>query len=222
MSAQLHDFVTADAGDSRNYGDLQARLALLESKNVELEVLNRQLRIDVQRLQRLAYLDPLTGLGNRRHFDAVVVAEIRRAARTREPLSFLICDVDRFKDFNDAYGHEVGDTVLIDVARVLSTFRRRGGDLAVRYAGDEFALLLPGLPAAAARPIAKRLGTAIRALSIRAPSASSYDRVTVSIGGTTFHASEPCSPTHLVETADRALYRAKHAGRNRAQFLDCS
>jgi len=95
MSTQLHHF--ADGAEIRVVSDTFHELSTLARRNAELEQANRQLELDVQRLERLVYLDPLTGLGNRRHFDVVIASELRRAARTSEPLTLLICDVDRFK-----------------------------------------------------------------------------------------------------------------------------
>jgi two-component system chemotaxis family response regulator WspR len=193
----------------------------LEKRSLVLEEANRRLRLEVAHLKRLVYLDALTGLGNRRCFDAAVVAEIGRAARTDTPLTLLICDVDRFKDCNDTFGHDTGDVVLVEIAQELTAFMRRGGDLAVRYAGDEFALLLPGVSLETARGIADEIRAAVGALTIRHPRATRDNRVTVSIGGATFEAPSPCSPTQLVETADRALFRAKRGGRDRAEIVIC-
>lgn len=215
MSTQLHHF--ADGAEIRAVSEPFHELSMLERKNAELENANRQLALDVQRLERLVYLDPLTGLGNRRHFDVVIASELRRAARSSEPLTLLICDVDRFKECNDAYGHDAGDTVLIEVASFLSGLHRRGGDLAVRYGGDEFALLLPGVEVDAAHRFAVELLASVGTLRIRHPRAGDA-RVTVSIGGGTFGGCGSCSPTRLVETADDALYRAKRAGRNRTEL----
>lgn len=214
------DYLGSTSGAARGFDDdLFARISLLESKNADLEETNRQLQLSVLHLKRLAYLDPLTGLGNRRYFNALVASELRRAARAGKPLTLLICDVDRFKDCNDAYGHSVGDTVLIDVATVLRQFCRRGGDLAVRYAGDEFALLLPGVTHDAAQQIAASLCSTVRQVPVR--SSASHPPVTLSVGGATYEGSLPCRASLLVETADRALYRAKENGRNRAEIAPC-
>ncbi|HLF09764.1 MAG TPA: GGDEF domain-containing protein, partial [Gammaproteobacteria bacterium] len=216
MSTQLHHF--ADGAEIRVVSDTFHELSTLARRNAELEQANRQLELDVQRLERLVYLDPLTGLGNRRHFDVVIASELRRAARTSEPLTLLICDVDRFKECNDAYGHDAGDLVLIEIAGLLGRFHRRGADLAVRYGGDEFALLLPGVEIDAAQRLAAELLATVGTLRIRHPRAGCDARVTVSIGGATYEGAGFCSPTRLVGTADEALYRAKRAGRNRTEL----
>ena len=189
--------------------------AALEARNAELEETNRRLRLDIERLQRLVYLDPLTGLGNRRHFDTVAASELRRAVRTGMPLSLLICDVDHFKQCNDRYGHDGGDRVLVEIVDVLRQFCRRGGDLAVRYAGDEFALLLPGVRPKTAVEFAAGLRAAVGGLRL---DPNDGERASISVGGATFFGTEPCAVGQLVRAADRALYRAKRAGRNRAEF----
>ena len=201
--------------------DPVALIRTLEKRSLVLEETNRSLRLEVTHLKRLVYLDALTGLGNRRCFDAAVVAEIGRAARTGTPLTLLICDVDRFKDCNDAFGHEAGDAALVEIARTLARYVRRGGDLAVRYGGDEFALLLPGVHLARAKSVADEIRAAVGELTVRHMRATTLERITVSIGGATFEAAEPCVPTELVETADRALFRAKRGGRDRAEVVAC-
>jgi diguanylate cyclase (GGDEF)-like protein len=199
-------------------GGIRSEFAALAHRNEELEATNQQLALEVGRLESLALLDPLTGLGNRRHFDECLVTEIGRAARGCEPLTLLICDVDGFKQCNDTYGHMTGDALLIAIGNLLKRYCRRGGDLAFRHAGDEFALLLPNVSRHAARGLANRLGAATRELTIDPPSRSALRFVTLSIGGVTFADRRACAPGHLVNAADQALYRAKRAGRDCVQF----
>jgi len=194
----------------------------LEVRNAELEETNRRLQHALERVQRLAYLDPLTGLGNRRYFDSVVPSELRRAVRARKPLTLFICDVDNFKLCNDVHGHDGGDALLIEVAHVLRTYCRRGGDLAIRYAGDEFALLLPGVQRSMAKVFADGLRDAVRRLSVPFGLNRLVDGVTLSIGGVTLRGgTQPCEAARLVTLADRALYRAKRSGRDRAVLVVC-
>jgi PleD family two-component response regulator len=121
------------------YGsDLFRRISNLETANAGLAETNRRLRADLQRLQKLAYLDPLTGLGNRRYFACCIDSELRRAARTHSPTALIICDIDEFKRYNDRYGHCGGDAVLIAVGATLKQFCRRGGDLAIRRSGTRY------------------------------------------------------------------------------------
>lgn len=222
MRAQQQHRLSLRPDSSVDVDTLISRLATLAQQKAELERTARELRCEVQRLERLVYLDPLTGLGNRRHFDTVAAAELSRAMRNHEALALLICDVDRFKDCNDRYGHEAGDTVLIQIAALLRRFCRRGGDLAARYAGDEFALLLPGVRRDAARSVADRLRAAVGSLSIRHGPRTVRDCVSLSIGGTIFEANEPCPVARLVGAADGALYCAKRAGRNCTAFASCA
>jgi diguanylate cyclase (GGDEF)-like protein len=123
-----------------------------------------------------------------------------------------LCDVDHFKYYNDTHGHEVGDAVLIDLAKALRQFCRRGGDLAARLGGDEFALLLPGVQATNVTGLANDLCSAARALEVRRRLA----RITLSIGAATFGGGEACRTERLLSAADGALYQAKRAGRDRA------
>jgi len=197
------------------------QIADLECKIADLEETNRRLKREFERAQRLALLDPLTGLGNRRYFDSVVPSELHRAARTGKPLTLFICDVDNFKHFNDAHGHDIGDALLTEVAHVLRQYCRRGGDLAIRYAGDEFALLLPGVHRHMAVRFAYNLRAAVQSVSVNCGSRHVARHVTLSIGGAVFRDTRPCPAATLVAVADRALYRAKRAGRNRGSFALC-
>jgi diguanylate cyclase (GGDEF)-like protein len=197
---------------------LLERLARLERTNQELGAANRRLQLDVQRLERLVYLDPLTGLGNRRQFDTVLDAEIRRAARTSQPLTLLLCDVDYFKQYNDAYGHGLGDAVLVRVGKALARACRRGGERAARIGGEEFALVFPNVDAVEADAVAENVRKRVSDLRIRHNHSSVADRITISIGATTFRSAAPCQPVRLLEIADAALYEAKRSGRNCSKF----
>jgi two-component system cell cycle response regulator len=197
--------------------DVAAEVLALTSINEELTKTVARLQTALRRMEALAHLDPLTGLANRRQFLARLEVEIRRCARDQEPLTLVICDVDRFKRFNDTFGHLIGDSLLIDVSRLLERHCRRGGDMAVRYAGDEFVLLWPGVGCAAARRLAEELRTAAHGLRPR--QAGELESVTLSVGVTTFDGRDSCDYQRLLSTADRALYRAKRSGRDRAVFI---
>ena len=201
--------------------DMKQQIVELENRNAELERTNRRLKLEFERAQRLALLDPLTGLGNRRYFDSVVPSELQRAARTRKPLTLFICDVDYFKHFNDSHGHDVGDALLIEVANVLRKFCRRGGDLAIRYAGDEFALLLPDVPRNMAVRFAYNLRIAVQAISSSIAIGASPSAPPLVSAAAVFRDAEPCTAANLAAVADRALYRAKGAGRNRSVLALC-
>ncbi len=169
------------------------------------------------RLATLASQDGLTGLANRRHFDERLHAEWRRAAGDETPLSLLMVDVDHFKKFNDQYGHQAGDACLKSVAKVLATEARRPGDLAARYGGEEFVLLLPNTDEVGCASVAARLRESLNALNIPHILNPPSKRVTLSTGGATGWPSADAANAHpsLVAAADRALYAAKNAGRDR-------
>jgi diguanylate cyclase (GGDEF)-like protein len=144
----------------------------------------------------------LTQLHNRRSFDEILQREWRRAMRSARPLSLLILDLDRFKDLNDAAGHQAGDATLRAVAATVQSWARRAGEVAARYGGDE-------------RTLAERLRGAVQELGTVHP--ASGREVTASIGVATARPVRGGDPEALVLAADQALYRAKAAGRNRVE-----
>jgi diguanylate cyclase (GGDEF)-like protein len=160
-------------------------------------------------LEELALRDGLSGLPNRRSFDARLAATWR-AAEAKSPVSLLMMDVDHFKLFNDSQGHLEGDNCLI--GKTLEATLRRG-DFAARYGGEEFVVLLPGADSAEARDVAERARSEIEALRI-AHEAAPYGCVTLSVGVATFTPEETASEQALIEAADAALYEAKRHGRN--------
>jgi diguanylate cyclase (GGDEF)-like protein/PAS domain S-box-containing protein len=166
-------------------------------------------------LQRAALADPLTGIANRRQFDACLDKEWQRAIRTARPLSLLVLDVDHFKQFNDLLGHAAGDQCLQAVADTLQAHALRATDLAARYGGEEFVLLLPDTPYAGAASVAESIRAGIEKLRVRNPRSATSDYVTVSVGAATFVPTQFDDIRSLFLTADRAMYDAKAAGRNR-------
>lgn len=169
-------------------------------------------------LEQLATLDGLTGLANRRCFDATLVAEWQRALRQQHALSLLMVDVDNFKQYNDAHGHVAGDHCLKRVASAVAS-EMRANDLVARYGGEEFAVILPNQSLTGAAIVAERIRARVEQL--RLP--RQRDRaacVTVSIGAATALVSASADMQQLVATADAALYRAKHMGRNRISLPD--
>ncbi len=163
-------------------------------------------------LQQLLSTDALTGIANRRRFDAALAREWASAARTHLPLSLLMIDVDYFKAFNDHCGHQRGDDCLRRVARLLVAAAGRPGDLVARYGGEEFVCLLPAVDEAGARAVAERLLKTVRAAGIAHPAARS-GRLTISVGVATTEVFSG-GPDALVALADRLLYAAKDAGRD--------
>jgi diguanylate cyclase (GGDEF)-like protein len=156
-------------------------------------------------------VDGLTGLRNRRWLDDAFARQLTRTLRTGQTASMLMIDVDGFKQINDRHGHLIGDAVLCRVARLLSD-RVRPQDLLARYAGDEFLLMLPECDIDDATALADRLRTAV-ATAADDPRHEPLPPTTVSIGVATARLSD--SLPALIGLADSALYRAKHAGRNR-------
>ncbi|MGG5240091.1 sensor domain-containing diguanylate cyclase [Pseudomonas lurida] len=163
-------------------------------------------------LSELAATDALTGLANRRILDERLRLEWDRAQRSTEPLTVLMIDVDHFKAFNDRHGHHGGDAALRTVAQVIGANIRRPADLAARYGGEEFAVVLPMTDAKGARVIAEHIRSSIEHLP---RVAGDKQPITVSIGMSTWEKRSRLSLETLLLSADRALYEAKHTGRNR-------
>lgn len=198
-------------------GQLSQALHLVEQQRTELAQTNSQLGIANDELEKLSMLDGLTGVANRRRFDAALENEWRRARRRGESLSLLLIDVDHFKAYNDEYGHLTGDDALRRIATTLQATLLRADDLVARFGGEEFAVLLPVSLHDSAQRCAQHLLNAITALAlphVRSPTG----RISISIGGATTATSTDGDPLVLVASADRALYRAKREGRNRACF----
>ncbi|KAF0099466.1 MAG: hypothetical protein FD144_3805 [Rhodospirillaceae bacterium] len=170
-----------------------------------------------QKLATLAIKDGLTGLANRRHFDDMLQQEWRRAERDGTAVSLLMMDVDNFKKFNDHYGHQAGDSCLKAVAAALAAEARRPGDLAARYGGEEFVLLLPNTDEVGCALVAERIRQALETLKLPHALNPPAKRVTLSIGGATGWPNAETQSNHpsLIAAADRALYAAKNAGRDR-------
>lgn len=169
------------------------------------------------RLETLAIEDSLTGLANRRCFDERLKEEWARAYRDRSSLALLMIDVDHFKAYNDEYGHPAGDACLRLVAKIIAAETQRAGDLAARYGGEEFAMLLPNTDTAGCALFGERIRTAIHEAGLVHASNLAPGCVTASVGGATCRPAleRTAGVTLLVEAADRALYAAKDAGRDR-------
>lgn len=175
--------------------------------------LGRALRL----LQTKARLDGLTGLWNREYFDSRLAAEWNEAVRHGLPLSLVLCDLDGFKQINDRFGHPFGDRVLERFARILSS--GRGSDVACRYGGEEFAVILPNTSANEAFEAADRWRQAIA--REKWPMRPDF-RASASFGVADLDAHQATSPEAMLEAADAALYEAKRTGRDRVQFADAA
>jgi diguanylate cyclase (GGDEF)-like protein len=185
-------------------------LALMQQLRAEL---SRRTKAEAA-LSALATTDSLTGLANRRKFDQTLDVEWRRAERDASQMSLIMVDVDFFKAFNDAYGHQEGDRVLRAVARQVAVSVNRPADISARYGGEEFVALLPHTDAAGGERVAERIREAVAELQI-VHARSAHAVVTVSLGVATMKPRYADHPSALVKAADAALYESKAAGRNR-------
>jgi len=194
-------------------------LVAARTRELEAEVLTRrraedELMVHNEELRTRLHIDGLTGICNRVGFDVTLDARWREHGRSRSPLSLLMVDADNFKQFNDAHGHLAGDDCLRALADCLRRATHRPQDLAARYGGDEFALILPDTPLAGALLIAERIRSEL--LAAAGSDAYPYGLVTVSIGAATMYPDPTPRSASLVARADTALYAAKAAGRDRA------
>jgi diguanylate cyclase (GGDEF)-like protein len=172
-------------------------------------------------MRELTLTDALTGVANRRSFNEAIQNEWRRCARSDMPLSVVMIDIDHFKRYNDAYGHQAGDACLKQVAGTMLQCAGRPPDLLARYGGEEFVILLPQVGAPGAQTVAHRILESVRALAIPHRMSSVSDAVTVSLGVATLMPAKGGSPEGLVRCADDALYQAKKEGRNRFCVEGC-
>ena len=170
-----------------------------------------------ERLQRLAALDPLTGVYNRRFGLGRLHEEFGRAMRANTPLGVIMLDIDHFKSVNDTYGHQVGDRVLTSVAGIAASILREG-DILIRYGGEEFLGVLPAAASEDIRSIGERVRRAVEESSV--VEGGNTIRITVSIGGAAYPNQNVEGEESLVELADEALYDAKQSGRNQVRVAD--
>ncbi len=179
----------------------------------------RKLDLTLQTMEELSNVDGLTGIRNRRYFDEALDREFSYCLRNNPPLSVAICDIDEFKAYNDAYGHQAGDDCLKRVAQALGEVPRRPGDLVARYGGEEFCVILPTTDAAGALLIGNLLKSKVEALQIPHKLNKVSPFVTISVGLATYQGDE-LNKTALINKADLALYQAKHSGKNIAILFD--
>jgi diguanylate cyclase (GGDEF)-like protein len=186
---------------------------------VKLRVRNQiQIVNQLRTIERLSMIDQLTNIPNRRSFDERLSAEWNRSIREQKPISILILDVDKFKDFNDKYGHQLGDVMLQAIANILSRLSRRSSDFAARWGGEEFVVLLPNTQLTVALDIAEKIRKDIENEEILCAGNITIN-VTVSIGINTQIPAQADSIDTFFSCADKALYAAKEAGRNRVMTL---
>jgi diguanylate cyclase (GGDEF)-like protein len=191
------------------HGDTSKSMFLISHHNIT------QRKLAEQQVEKLAMQDPLTGLANRRQFQFFLDREVRSNVRQKTPIGLILIDVDYFKYFNDEFGHPAGDQCLSKVGRILTTHARRPGDLAARIGGDEFSLILGNTTLGMARRIASSVLQAIRDLK----KVDSDEReVTASLGVIALVPDDLHTGEVLFQEADKALYRAKAAGRNQVGY----
>jgi diguanylate cyclase (GGDEF)-like protein/PAS domain S-box-containing protein len=173
----------------------------------------QRLREAYRAVEAMSLTDVLTGLANRRHFDRYLATEWRRSMRDNKPLSLLMLDVDLFKAYNDTYGHQQGDSCLKQIAEACMDVVSRAGDLVARFGGEEFVVVLPNTESEGALQVANEICESLR--SRRLPhTGSPFGIITISIGCATLVPQAGMHVPDLIAMADRALYTAKHNGRN--------
>jgi diguanylate cyclase (GGDEF)-like protein len=192
---------------------VETRTNELRLAKESLEERARALTAANAQLEQLSKLDSLTGVQNRRAFDAAIEDEWRRALRLGTPLSLMFLDLDFFKGYNDRYGHPAGDECLRRVAQLLEGSLQRVADLVARYGGEEFVIVLPNTALAGAEDMARRIRAAVEDMGI-VHEGGVGGVVTVSLGAACVVPTPSSNPAVLIEAADRALYRSKREGRN--------
>jgi diguanylate cyclase (GGDEF)-like protein/PAS domain S-box-containing protein len=200
--------------------DITARKELEAERDELIQVLEQRVEERTAALAKLTMTDPLTGIANRRRLDEQLRSEWDRAVRNRSSISVVLIDVDHFKGLNDGLGHAEADRILVLVATELTAAARRPGDLAVRFGGDEFLLVLPDTNHEGALTVAKGVEKAIDRLSLTHPGSMISSKVTISQGVATARPTRRGSEKSLILAADRALYVAKESGRNRICSAD--
>ncbi len=202
-------------GSVRGLCGISSDITQRKADEQRIRELAAQLELERDYAQASALTDGLTRLANRRHFDDTLNAEFYRLKRSWAPLSLIMLDVDHFKNFNDHYGHPAGDACLRAIGAAIQATVGRASDLAARFGGEEFAVVLPETDAAGALGMAERIRKAVEDLALPHGWNSAGPTVTVSLGVVTRSASDLASPDRMVHLADKALYAAKLGGRNR-------
>jgi diguanylate cyclase (GGDEF)-like protein len=173
------------------------------------------LREQAQKMHDFSHIDGLTGIANRRRYDEFLENEFRRARRNGKLLSLVMIDIDYFKLYNDTYGHQAGDVCLTKIAQTLNESLHRPGDLVARYGGEEFTVILPCTDRQGAWMIAEAMRAKVEALQLPHRASSIAGHVTISLGVASQVPKNVGDPDELQAAADKALYQAKNAGRNR-------
>ena len=186
-----------------------------KSRELELLQVKRQLEEANHNLQKMSFVDGLTGIANRRRFDDSLLSEWNFAALAKRPLSLIFLDIDYFKNYNDTYGHLIGDECLKQVALAINNLLKRTRDIFARYGGEEFAAVLPNTDMQGALTVAESIRAEIESLMIPHTSSPVNKYVTISLGVASVIPGEDFAPNTIINDADKALYLAKQEGRNR-------
>jgi len=193
--------------------ELNQKVLELQKANLKIENANRE-------LEKMALIDGLTGIPNRHHMENLLTKEWRRSQREASHLSIMMIDIDYFKNFNDFYGHLVGDECLKRIAQTLEKTMRRPYDYVARYGGEEFLAMLPSTDQEGCYFMAERFLNVIQELKIPHEKSSIASHVTISIGAAIIVPNFDSSITQLIEKADQALYEAKNNGRNQYKIIN--
>jgi diguanylate cyclase (GGDEF)-like protein len=187
----------------------------VQERTLELNIALQELEAVNQELKEKNTLDELSGLYNRRYYDQKMLAEFRRSRRNLTPLSLILVDIDHFKRVNDNYGHLTGDKCIVEVASLLKSLLCRSTDVGCRYGGEEFCLILPETDENGALALAQKICQSVRKQTI---SNNEYViELAVSCGVTTYQQEKEVTPELIFENVDKALYKAKEAGRDQVQ-----
>lgn len=214
-------FVTASSDEAAETRGLDSGAVDFITKPINPPVVRARvkthltLKMQSDQLRQMVFVDGLTGVFNRRYFDERLGSEWQRSSRNQLPLSLVLIDIDHFKRFNDAQGHQAGDDCLRKVAQAIKTGLKRPADVAARYGGEEFACILPETDLGGALVVANQLEQGVRQLSIPHGQSPTAPCVTVSLGLAVRGAGSPEPIAELLARADRQLYRAKGEGRSR-------
>ena len=187
----------------------------IQRDHTELEIRERKLKIANKKLENASYTDSLTGLHNRRYFNYIYERELKRAKRNKTYITFMMLDIDYFKQYNDTYGHVEGDFALKSVAKVLKDTLKRPSDYLFRLGGEEFGVLLSDTDESNSAKLAREICDAVRERELKHENSQAGDVVTISIGVVCCIADDALNNEILISRADEMLYEAKESGRDR-------
>jgi diguanylate cyclase (GGDEF)-like protein len=217
-------FVTGHANSEHEVAALEAGAADFIGKPLMPAVVRARVKTQLSLIEKtklltkLAKIDGLTGIYNRRYFDTQLEQELRRHQRLSTSLGVAIVDIDYFKAYNDGYGHVKGDECLREVAQIINASTRRPGEIVARYGGEEFTIILPAIEESSARQYGDWICEHVRARQLEHAFSQIAPIVTVSVGVTCFVPRQGDVSSEIVSLADQALYLAKEHGRNRGEF----